>query len=533
MKVVQHMGRALRAVSLGAGLSALLAGAALADDRPVITIAVPQVVNAGFLDFLSEQTLVAQRIADSISETLIDFERQSPELAARPQLAETWTRIDEDTIELKLRPDVKFHSGATLTADDVVFSFSPERFGAADDGKGVPPELQAAAQRLWGGITVEKVDDLTVRVNSATPDPVLEQRMQRLGGEIISKADYEAAASYSDFFKAPVGTGPFKVAEFRQNEILVLDSHDEYWGGLPAAKQLRFVVVPEGSSRINGLLAGEYDFITDVMPDQISAIEANDAYEVVGGGAANLRLLVFDKHNGVMQDPRVRLAMAHAIDRQTIIDALYAGMSRIPPGLQFEAYGDMFISDWTAPEYNPDRARELLAEAGYGGETITYRILNNYYINQVATAQILAQMWKDVGINVQIEIKENWAQVNDKAAAPGAGERMVRDLGNSLVFPDPVATFGNFYCHQGAIVGTGEWESEALNEQCDILFTSMDLEERRSAFRRMLEIAEREDPVYTVLHENIMLYGKRKDIEWTHSPLFSMDFRGGNLEIVN
>ena len=529
---MQFVPRLVRAVALGVGLSTLVAGASFADDRPVITIAVPQVVNLGFLDFLSEQTLVAQRIADSISETLIDFERQNPELTTRASLAESWTRIDENTIELKLRPDVKFHSGATLTADDVVFSFSPERFGIVDDGKGVTPELQAAAKRLWAGIHAEKVDDLTVRVVSEKPDPVLEQRLQRMGAEIISKADYEAAATYGDFFKKPIGTGPFKVSEFRQNEILVLDSFDEYWGGLPAAKQLRYVVVPEASSRINGLLAGEYDFITDVMPDQIPAIAANDKFEVVGGGAANLRMLVFDKHNGVMQDPRVRLAMAHAIDRQTIIDALYAGMSRVPAGLQFEAYGDMFINDWTVPEYNPERAKELLAEAGYKGETVTYRILNNYYINQVATAQILGEMWKAVGVNAQIEVKENWAQVNDKAAAPGAGERMVRDLGNSLVFPDPVATFGNFYCHQGAIVGTGEWESEKLNEQCDILFTSFDLGTRRAAFKRMLEIAEREDPVYTVLHENIMLYGKRKDIKWTHSPLFSMDFRAGNLEIA-
>lgn len=532
MQIVPKLGTKARALAIGGALSALMAGMAHADDRPVITIAVPQVVNGGVLDFLADQSLVSQRIADSIAETMIDFDRQNPELTTRAALAESWTRIDEDTIELKLRPNVKFHSGATLSADDVVFSFSPERFGAVEDGRGVPPELKAAATRLWSGISVEKVDDLTVRVNSEKPDPVLEQRMQRLGAEIVSKADYEATATYGDFFKAPVGTGPFKVAEFRHNELLVLDAHDEYWGGKPAVQQLRFVVVPEGSSRINGLLAGEYDFITDVMPDQIPAIEADDKFEVVGGGAANLRLLVFDKHNGPMQDPRVRLAMAHAIDRQAIIDALYAGMSRIPAGLQFEAYGDMFISDWTAPEYNPELAKKLLAEAGYNGETVTYRILNNYYVNQVSTAQILSSMWEAVGVKTQIEIKENWAQVNDKAAAPGSGERMIRDLGNSLVFPDPVATFGNFYCHQGAIVGTGEWESEVLNEQCDILLTSMDPAVRKAAFRRMLEIAEREDPVYTVLHENIMLYGKRKDIQWDWSSLFSMDFRAGNLEIV-
>lgn len=532
MKFSRFRQAALRRVVIAAGISVMGLSVSFADDRPTVVIAVPQVVNAGHLDFLSEQTLVGQRIADSIVETLIDFERQKPELPTRGTLAESWKRIDDRTVELKLRPNVKFHSGQPLTADDVVFSFSPERFGAASGGKEVPAEVKAAANRLWAGIHAEKVDDLTVRVVSKTPDPVLEQRLQRLGAEIISKAAYEAASSYGAFFQAPVGTGPFKVREFRQNEILVLDAHDDYWGGKPPVKQLRYVVVPEGSSRINGLLAGEYDFITDVMPDQIPAVEANKNFEVVGGAAANHRLLVFDKHNGPLKDPRVRLALAHAIDRQAIIDSLWAGKTKVPAGLQWEAYGPMYISDWTVPEYNPDRARELLKEAGYKGEPITYRVLNNYYINQVATAQILAEMWKAVGLNVKIEMKENWPQILDTSAAPGGGQRMLRDLANSLVFPDPAATFGNFYCHKAALVGTGEWESSALNEQCDILFTSMNQEERKAAFKRMLEIAEREDPVYTVLHQNLMLYGKRKDIKWTWSSLFSMDFRDGNFTIV-
>ena len=113
-----------------------------------------------------------------------------------------------------------------------------------------------------------------------------------------------------------------------------------------------------------------------------------------GGTISNHRLTVFDKNHAQLQNPLVRRAFTHAIDRQAIVDSLWAGRTRVPRGLQWEFYADMFQADWNVPEFNPKLAQDLLKQANYKGDPIPYRLLNNYYTNQVATAQVLVEMWK-------------------------------------------------------------------------------------------------------------------------------------------
>ncbi|MEO0999980.1 MAG: ABC transporter substrate-binding protein [Pseudomonadota bacterium] len=528
--------------------AAALPALAQDDDRPVITVAVQDIVTSGALDVMRERSNVGARIFFSFYETMIDYDRQDPTLPQRPMLATSWERIDPLTVELTLRDGVTFHNGDTLDADDVVFTFSPERFGllpeqvAAQEegrelfsrnvsglqGKVPPPEVAAIYQRSWPLLDrVEKVDDMTVRFITTQPDPTLIGRIARYGSEILSETAYREAETWLDHAQNPVGTGPYEVVEFEDDNILRLVAFDDYWGGRPPIKELRFVVVPEVASRVNGLLSGEYDFITDVPPDQIDIIEAADGFHVVGGPVTNHRLMVFDKNNGAMQNPLVRRAMTHAIDRELIVEALWGGRTRVPAGLQWEYYGDMFVEGWTVPEYNPELARELLEEAGYDGEPIQFRVLNNYYTNQVQTAQIIAESFRQVGLNIDFQMKENWQQIID----PSDGGRAIRDWSNSAPFPDPVSSIVNQHCQNGGQQQTGEWTNAEFNEFCTILETSVDQAERRDAFERMLAIIEREDPGYTVLHQSVIFYGKREDIDWTWSALQSMDFRQENFAI--
>lgn len=516
------------------------------DERPTITVAVQQIVNAGALDVLRERSNVGNRIFYSVFEPLIDYERQDPTLPQKPGLATEWRRIDDTTVELTLRDGVKFHNGDTMTADDVVFTFSDERFGrlpeqvdAQNEGRTLfttasqagerkvpPPEIAAVAERMWPNLDrVEKVDERTVRFISKVADPTLEGRISRGGSEILNERSYREAQSWLTYAQKPIGTGPYKVREFRPDNVLILDAHDEYWGGRPPIKELRFVVVPEVASRTNGLLSGEYDIITDVPPDQIELIERRDGFEVVGGPITNHRLMVFDENNGPMQDPLIRRAMTHAIDREGIVAALWGGRTKVPAGLQWEYYGDMFIEDWSVPEYDLDLARDLVEQSDYDGSPIILRVLNNYYTNQVSTAQINAEAFRQIGLTVEMEMKENWQQIFDTELGP----RMVRDWSNSAPFPDPVSSIVNQHCQNGQQQQVGEWTNAEFNELCLVLETSTDLEERRSTFRRMLQIAEREDPAYTVLHQNVIFYGKRADLDWEWSPLQSMDFRSGNV----
>jgi peptide/nickel transport system substrate-binding protein len=532
-------------VGAAAAASLILPRFAIAQaDRPSITIAVQKIVNSNTLDVLREQSNVGERVFfGAIWESLIGRDLRA-QLQAKPLLATEWKRIDDQTVELKLREGVKFHNGDEMTAEDVVFTFSRERmFGDTEPknrstikafeaiptprpGKELPPEVPAVARRAWPDLArVDIIDKYTVRFVNATPDVTLEGRLLRYGSDIMSRRGWEESASYLEWARKPVTTGPYKVEKFVPDTELLLVSHDDYWGGLPPLKSIRFVEVPEVASRVNGLLSGEYQFACDIPPDLIGEIESNAAFEVQGGTILNHRLTVFDKNHAQLADPRVRRAMTHAIDRQAIVDSLWAGRTVVPAGLQWPYYDDMFHADWTVPEFNPELAMGLLKEAGYKGDVIPYRLLNNYYTNQNATAQILVEMWKAVGLNVQIESKENWSQIMER----GEG-RAVRDWSNSAPFNDPVSSIVNQHGPNGQ-QQIGEWTNAEMNELCLFLETSLDRAARRKAFRRMLEICEREDPAFTVLHQNATFTAKPKSIQWKASPAFAMDFGPGNFAI--
>lgn len=513
------------------------------DNRPSITIAVQQIANSASLEVLREQSNVGTRTFSLLYEGLIRPDLLN-KLESVPGLAEGWRRIDEKTVEVDLRRGVKFHNGDEMTADDVVFTFSRERmFGPEYDisstktlftsvlirdnveGKNLPPEVPAVAKRLWPALEkIEVIDKYKVRFVNRTPDLTLEGRIARYGSEIISQRGYAEAKTWLDWARKPVTAGPYKVREFVPDQSLTLDAHDEYWGGRPPVKTVRFLVVPEVATRINGLFAGQFDFICDIPPDQIPGIEKNPKFEVVGSTIPNHRLTVFDKNHPQLVDPRVRQAFTHAIDRKAIVDSLWSGRTQVPAGLQWEFYGPMFVKGWAVPEYNPAKAKELLKAAGYKGDPIPYRLLNNYYTNQTATAQVLVEMWRQVGLNVPIEMKENWQQIFDKNSP-----RAVRDWSNSASYNDPISSIVAQHGPQGQQQQVGEWTNEEMNKLSVALETETDMTKRHAMFARMLVICEREDPAYTVLHQNATFTAKRKDIKWKASPSFAMEFRPGNF----
>jgi peptide/nickel transport system substrate-binding protein len=387
-----------------------------ADQRPSIVVAVQKISNSNTLEVLREQSNVGERVFyTSIWEGLIGrnwLGDQGPV----PSLATAWRRIDDRTVELDLREGVKFHNSDTLTVDDVVFSFGRERmFGdtrpilagetlrvtsaaPVAGGKAPPPEVPAIARRIWPALErVEAVNTRTVRFVNSVPDVTLEGRIGRYGSDVGSRRAVESAESWLAWARRPIATGPYRIVEFRPDVELVLEAHDEYWGGRPPLQRIRFIEVPEVASRVNGLLSGEVQFACDIPPDQIAGIERNARFEVQGATIHNHRITVFDKNHAQLADPRIRRAMTHAIDRQAIIASLWDGRTRVPAGLQWEFYGPMFHADWTVPAYDAALAQRLVREAGYRGDPIPYRCLNNYYTNQNATAQILVEIGRRLG----------------------------------------------------------------------------------------------------------------------------------------
>ncbi|SFK16744.1 ABC transporter substrate-binding protein [Bradyrhizobium sp. Gha] len=476
--------------------------------------------NPPTLEPMREFSNVAMRIVPNVLETLIDIDYKQG-FALVPGLATSWQRVDERTLELKLRRGVKCQDGSDFTAEDVVFTFGPERF-LEDKAPG-----HAVGAILLGNIaSVEAVGPYAVKVISKVPDPLLEERLANYPAQVICKRAYQAAANWDAWSRAVIGTGPYRLAEIKPGESITLERFDRYWGEKAPVAKVVFKEVADTSARIAGLLTGEVDIITEVPPDQLKEIEDRERFATVGGPIRTIRMIVYNGGAKNLADRRLRQALNLAIDRQLIVDTVFHGRTRVPHGLQQDFFGKMYIANWPQPAYDPNKARELLKQAGYKGELIHYRMVPDYYTAGVATGRILQQMWKAVGLNVQIDFVENWSQVYKKDDA-----RNIQDTSATAFFPDPASQLWRIFSPNDRYQQEGYWANAEFDRLGQILEQSSDLQARRSAARDMLRILD-QDPPGTVLYELPVFYGKRKALVWTAYPCEFMDLRAGNLSLT-
>ena len=500
---------------------------AMAQERPDLVVGVadlPATLEPG-----NELSNVGTRVNYSVFDTLIRRDFLSAEGGGGstlvPSLATEWTRIDDLTLEVKLRDDVTFHNGAPLTAEDVVFTFSPDRLSGEN---AVLTEGPAYFSVL---AEVKAIDAHTVHFITKAPDPLLEHRLSSWASWIVNKADWEAkAATDGGIPMFPVGTGPFMLDEYKADESIRLVAFDDYFGGLPTAATVTFREIPEPSTRVAGLVSGEFDIITNVAPDQIPQINGYDDIETRSVVLANSHVLAYSTQDPVMKDARVRQAMNLAIDRQLLNEALWGGRAVVPNGHQYPEFGDMYNPDHKGLEYNPERAKELLAEAGYDGGLIRYTTQPNYYLNALPAAQAIVEMWKAVGLNVELNVVENYTGLD-------MANLQVRTWSNSTRYPDPVGGLWNLWGPFGGPQrGAGNWAGtenlERFNELGRIIESTVDLETRQAAAWEMLEIWEKDAPG-TILYQPLETYGVSKDINWQPYTFYYMDLRPYNLSFSN
>ncbi|KRQ95427.1 ABC transporter substrate-binding protein [Bradyrhizobium valentinum] len=470
-------------------------------------------------DPLRLQTNIAFRVLANVYDFPFRTEFRKELVRRLPGLAEESRWVDERTIELKLRNAVKFHSGDQMTAEDFAFSFGPERMGPDVPGGPLAKQYFASFE------SVSAVDNLTVRIRTTSVDPLLEMRLAGWGSQIISKRAFLASGGWDKWALSPVATGPYKVANVRTGDFVRLEAHEAYWGGSPVFRSVTFKVVPDAAGRANGLLAGDYHIATDISPDQLGIFEGQHDIEPVGGQIFNMRVLNYDATEGLLKDPRIRQALDAAIDRDAIAKSLFAGKVEVPRGFQWPAYGDIFIESEPPLRRNLALAKRLLSEASYKGEPIPYRVLSDYYTAELTTAQILVQMWKEAGLNIQLQICENWTQV---WAKPNGG---IFNGSINLVYPDPAGTLWPLYGPTGFIrTSSKSWSDADFDELGSRLLATADRAERKALHAKILQIFGHDNPPGTPLHFSAMFYGQRKDVAWSPVPLPYMDFGPFNVK---
>lgn len=493
-----------------------------AGDRPVLKVGVQGLPPA--LDPHQELSNVGTRVAYVLFDHLlerdfIDGDPPGTGSGILPMLAESWEREDDLTMVFKLREDVVFHNGDPMTAEDIKFSFDRHLID--------PPEEIVDAQGYISTISeVEVVDDYTVRFKTAKPDPLLEIRVTSWATWIMPKAYYEEVGM-EGFMQAPVGTGPYKFVELRPDEILVVDSHDEWWGGLPTAQRVEFRVIPETAARVAALVSGEVDIITNIAPDQVQTIDGAEDVEVRSVPLANCHVVRYNTRHPSMGDKLLRQALNLAINRELLVEALWGGKAVLMRGHQFPEYGgpvggDQFNEERPYTPYDPERAKELLEGSTYDGETITFYSEPGYYTLGAEAAQAIVQMWQEIGVNAEVKL-----QSADEA---GLDVVTVNNWSNSSFVADPD---GAFWLRWGEPTATQRdtWtpENPRFNELGNQARETLDLEFRFDAYQEMLDIWEDEAPG-TVLYIPIENYGVRSDLEWLPYSFYYMDLRPKNLK---
>lgn len=504
------------------GLAGVIAQAALAQDRPALVVAVND--QPAKLEPADNPLAVDNRATYSVFDTLIRRDRKAE--AANPTggavlipgLATEWTRIDDQTLELNLRTGVKFHNGDDFTAADVAFTFSQERLFAE---KAAFP----SAKTYLGDVeAVEVVDPTTVRIHTRAADPVLELRLADPVGSIVSKRAYDEEG-VDGFKRHPIGTGPAKFVEWKDGDYLRFDAFDEYWGGKPTFSSITYRVVPELSARVAGLINGEFDIALQISPDQFPLIEQNSALEVRGGPIDNLQMIWFVGSEPVLSDKRMRQALSLGIDRQLLVDSLWGGRTTIPTSFQLPSFGALYDASRNDFRYDPVRAKELIAEAGYKGEPIVVRNVTGYYPFGDVMIQAVQKMWQDLGLNVELAMIDSVAQMYEPGRAVGTGS-------TNFLMPAPEGLgYALFGAKSTAQLRHGFVSAGKVNALFDQFKVSSDATLRADLWHQILDNLAEEVPG-TPVYLTPQFYGVKKSVNWSPYPGYWLDFRPDNLSFA-
>ncbi|MGP1395575.1 MAG: ABC transporter substrate-binding protein [Inquilinaceae bacterium] len=327
-----------------------------------------------------------------------------------PALAERWEAVDDTTWLFHLRDGVTFHDGTPFTAADVVFTM-----GRAGD----VPDSPSSFRTYTGAIaTIEAVDDLTVRITTADPVPLLPNLLSLV---MIVSETHGAGATTEDYNAgtALIGTGPYRLESWERGDRVVMSRYDDYWGDAPAFETVTYRPIPNPASRVASLLAGDVDFIDVVPTADIARLRADPEIELAESVSNRLLFLMFDSDRAVTPnvtardgseipnpflDQRVRAAIDMAIDRDSIADSIFEG-SALPTGdLAPPGYFGTSPSLEEPTPYDLEAARALLAEAGYAdGFRVVINGTMDRYINDSQVVQAVAQMLSRLGLQAEAE----------------------------------------------------------------------------------------------------------------------------------
>lgn len=401
--------RWMSALLLSCGL--LLSGAALAQTEVVMAWK----ADANSLDAHDTAGHQSIAIVRHIHDGLVQFDEN---MNIQPQLATSWeTSADGRVWTFHLREGVRFHDGTPFDAEAVKFNVDRVR-SEVDEYTG-RPLIQRAVLNMVTDVRV--IDPLTVELETAEPfGPLLASLAHMGGGSIISPTALESRRE--EYASNPVGTGPYIFERWLRGDRIELSKNPDYWGDpeLHARRPNRIIIraIPEDGARIAALESGEVHLITEVPLHEVSRLEGNEDINVVSRPTMMVLYFGMNHQKPPFDNLLVRRALNHAIDREAIVQALYRGQARVADSIAGQ--GALWYSPSMTYEYDPELARELLAEAGLpSGFRTTMLVSTGRYLLDNEFLAVTVQQFAQIGVDVTLEHVE-WATHTAVLSLPAA-----------------------------------------------------------------------------------------------------------------
>lgn len=417
-------------------------------------------------------------------------------------LAESWEHSEDYlTWTFKLKEGIKFANGKELTSADVVATF--ERLINKDH-----PLRYSEKVEFLDSVTA--IDDYTVEFTCNTATPIFEETFASQCCFIMD-ADYIAEYGY-DIGIDPAtinGTGPYTVTTWNADEVMIFEANPNWWGGTPGCQTIEYRVIPEASSRAMALETGEIDVLDRPSVEDYERLSQTEGLVGVSELGYGMHGFQFNcSEYSPCQDVNVRKAISYAIDRETMVEALYGPIGEVPTHSPLTP-NVLYYEDLGVAPYDPEKAKELLAEAGYADGLEISIMTTGSYNKAVESAEVIKQQLEAVGITATIETVDSatfQASLNGITPEELPWDMFIMGFGGSGLDPDAALRRVFETSADGLNTNNYGWYSNArVDELLEAGRVEMDPEKRAEMYKEVQQIVYLDDPVavYTNLRSSL------------------------------
>lgn len=475
-----------------AGLAALLTGLPERADAqtPPGVLIVGQIAEPKSMDPAAVTAVNDFRILVNIYEGLTRY--KSGTLEVEPSLATAWEISDDGTeYTFTLRDSVSFHDGTAFNAEAVKFNFDRmlnEDHPFHDTGPFPLSFFFSAIEETTA------VDDTTVKFKLNAPYAPFLSNLAYPTGLMVSPDAVKKSGK--DYGRSPVGTGPFKFAEWRSNEAVVVERNDDYWGEKAGTEAVVFRPITDGNTRVAEMLAGGIDLMVEVPPTSLGQFEGDD-YQVAQQAGPHVWFLILNAKEGPFADKRVRQAANYAINKEAIVNDVLEGTATVAAGPTPPAFAWAYNDSLTPYPYDPDKAKALIAEAGAEGAELTFYVTEggSGMLDPVPMGTAIQADLKAVGFDVKIETYE-WNAFLGEVNPGLEGKADMAEMAWMTNDPDTLpflALRTEAWPDKGGF-NSGYYANAKVDELLEAARTETDQGKRASLYREMQTIVQEDAP---------------------------------------